>query len=65
MSSVMNLAPRVDMMLLKSIFATNMSAVGIATSPGQLILSPPATNLVRLGSSILSRGVHCIGSFHM
>ena len=34
MSIVMNHAPCIEMMLLKSIFATNMSAVGIATSPG-------------------------------
>jgi hypothetical protein len=34
MSIVMNLAPGVEIMLLKRILATNMSAVGVATSHG-------------------------------
>jgi hypothetical protein len=34
MSIVMTLAFGVDMMLLNNIFATSMSAVGVATLPG-------------------------------
>ena len=33
-SIVMNFAPSVEMTLLNSVLATNMSAVGVATSPG-------------------------------
>jgi hypothetical protein len=34
MSIVMNRAPFVDITLLNSILATNISAVGVATAPG-------------------------------
>ena len=50
---VMNLAPFVEMMLLNRIFATSISAVDVATSPGWSILSPPTVNLV-LFFSLLS-----------
>jgi hypothetical protein len=42
MSIVMNHAPRVEITLLNSIFATNMSAVGVATS--FWIVDPIATD---------------------
>ncbi len=57
MSIVINRAPLVEITLLKSILATSISAVGVATSPGQFILSPPTVNLVPLGSAFLGWAV--------
>ena len=48
MSIVMNLAPFVDIMLLKRILATIISNVGVATSPGWSIGYLLTVNLVVL-----------------
>ncbi len=50
---VMNLALAVEMTLLNRVLAASISAVGVATSPGQLILLLWTVNRVRLGSAIL------------
>ena len=42
----MNLAHFVDMTLLNRILETSVSAVGVATSPGYSIRSPPTVNIV-------------------
>ena len=44
MSIVIKRASCVEITLLKSIFATSISAVGVATAPGKLILSPPTVS---------------------
>ncbi len=54
----MNRAPFVEMTLLKSILATSISAVGVATLPGYLILLPPTVNRIRLGSAFLGLTKH-------
>ncbi len=58
MSIVMNRAPFVEMTLFKSILATSMSAVGVATLPGLLILLPPTMNRIWLGSAFLGLTKH-------
>ena len=50
MSAVENLAPGVDTSGFRSSFMISMSAVGVPTSAGYLILSPPTTNRAELGS---------------
>ena len=45
MSIVMNMAPFVDITLLKRILAASISAVGMATSPGWCIWYPLTVNL--------------------
>jgi hypothetical protein len=54
----MNHAPFVEMTLLKSILATSISAVGVATSPGYLILLPLTVNCIWLGSAFLGLTKH-------
>lgn len=49
----MTLAPFVEMTILNSILAVNISAVGVATSPGQLMRSPPNVNMVWLDSLVV------------
>ena len=46
MSIVINLAPFVDITLLKISFQNNMSAVGVASSPGLFTWSPLTVNSV-------------------
>ena len=58
MSIVIKRASCVEITLLKSIFATSISAVGVATAPGKLILSPPTVSSVRLGSAFSGHIVH-------
>jgi hypothetical protein len=52
MSIVKNLAPGVEIMLLMSNLVVIRLAVGVPALTGQCTLSPQATNLVLLGSSI-------------
>ena len=54
----MNLAFLVENTLLKRIFATNISAVGVATSLGYLILSPPTMKRVLSLSYFSLRTLH-------
>jgi hypothetical protein len=58
MSIVMNCAPFMETTLLNSILAISISVVGVAASPGQLILSPPTVNFIWLGSAFLGLTEH-------
>ncbi len=57
---VMKHAPLVDIdiVLLKSSFATSISTVGVATAPGWLMGLPPTVNRVQLVLVFLGRSVH-------
>ena len=57
-SIFVNFAPLVDTTLLNSIFATRISTVGVANSPGWLTLSPPTVNRVRFFSTFSGRILH-------
>jgi len=46
MSIIKHVAPSVETMLLMSTLNTSMSAVGVPTSSGYFILSPPAVSRV-------------------